>query len=112
MPSVNVGSEICDLCTGIDSDWAVLLPLDSLRRLTVPEEARNSKDLQSSLALMPQLHTVIYHGPHAGEGYHWESERLGSPWMQHIPIPDDGRIDFSSFEVREYYSMCFGIDEF
>ena len=47
--------------------------------MTVESQASESKDLQTVLARMPWLHTVIYIGPQAGETHH-------DPWAQHGPL--------------------------
>ena len=70
----------------LGDNWEVLLPLDSLRRLTVPIEAKENLGLQTILAQMPRLHTVIYHGKYAGESYHRPDAKGGTPWLQrYIP---------------------------
>ena len=60
----------CGCCAGSGANWEVLLPLHSLRRLTVRQGAQGSSVLQRILTLMPRLHTVIYYGACTGEGYH------------------------------------------
>ena len=70
-------------------NWEVLLPLDSLRRLTVSVSKENL-GLQTVLAQMPRLHTVIYHNDHAGEGYHDLYAKRGTPWLQRNSVPDYG----------------------
>ena len=68
-------------------NWEVLLPLDSLRRLTVSVSKENL-GLQTILAQMPRLHTVIYHGHEAGEGYHELNAKRGTPWLQRYIAPE------------------------
>ena len=50
--------------------------------MTVECQASESKDLQTVLARMPWLHTVIYYGPQAGETYHDPTAQQGSLWLQ------------------------------
>ena len=48
--------------------------MDSLRRLTVRQDAQASSVLQRILTRMPRLRTVIYHGACIGE-------KRGTPWL-------------------------------
>ena len=61
-------------CAGSGVNWEVLLPMHSLRRLTVRQDAQGCSELQDILTLMPRLHTVIYYGACIGEGYHRGTE--------------------------------------
>lgn len=52
--------------------------------MTVEYGAYVSQEFQTVLALMSRLHTVICHGPNAGEAHHDTSAKLGSPWLSLI----------------------------
>ena len=74
--------------------------------MTVESQASESKDLQTILARMPWLHTVIYYGPTAGETYHDPMVQQGSLWLQlHSESFEEDEDEDDSDEDEDYDGM-------
>ena len=83
----------------LPSNWEVLLPLQSLRRLIVAQQTVNIGGLQEVLSRMPRLHSVLHYGDYAGERFHLPGILRGPAWLQGLADLEDA-YDDGGVEVK------------